>query len=124
MELGAFSVSLAVADLAASQRFYEALGFTVTGGDAGEHWLIMVNGTSVIGLFEGMFDSNILTFNPGLGRDLGPVDPFDDVRTIEAHLVAHGIEPVSRVDPESTEGPASLTLRDPDGNMILIDQFR
>ncbi len=124
MELGAFSVSLAVADLEASRHFYETLGFTVTGGDAAENWLIMVNGTTILGLFHGMFDSNILTFNPGLNNDMNEVDPFTDVRTIQAHLEANDVALTTSVDPESTEGPASITLRDPDGNVILIDQFR
>ncbi len=124
MELGAFSISLNVADLAASQRFYETLGFAVTGGDAEENWLIMANGTTIIGLFHGMFESNILTFNPGLNNDMEEVEPFTDVRTIASTLEAGGIELTAGIDPESTEGAASIVLTDPDGNVILIDQFR
>ncbi len=124
MELGAFSISLNVADLAASQRFYETLGFAVTGGDAEENWLIMANGTTIIGLFHGMFESNILTFNPGLNNDMEEVEPFTDVRTIASTLESGGIELTAGIDPESTEGAASIMLSDPDGNVILIDQFR
>ncbi len=124
MELGAFSISLNVADLAASQRFYETLGFAVTGGDAEENWLIMANGTTIIGLFHGMFESNILTFNPGLNNDMEEVEPFTDVRTIASTLESGGIELTAGIDPESTEGAASIMLTDPDGNVILIDQFR
>ena len=124
MELGAFSISLNVADVAASQRFYETLGFAVTGGDAEENWLIMANGTTIIGLFHGMFESNILTFNPGLNNDMEEVEPFTDVRTIASTLESGGIELTAGIDPESTEGAASIMLTDPDGNVILIDQFR
>ncbi len=124
LDLGAFSVSLTVQDLAASQAFYEHLGFTVTGGDADEHWLILINGTTIIGLFQGMFDRNILTFNPGLANDTTEVDPFTDVREIQSRLDAAGIEIQQRVDPDATSGPGSIMLADPDGNAILIDQFR
>ncbi len=124
MELGAFSISLDVADLTVSQQFYETLGFAVTGGDAEENWLIMANGTTIIGLFQGMFESNILTFNPGLNNDMEEVEPFTDVRTIASTLKAGGVELIAGVDPEATEGAASIMLADPDGNMILIDQFR
>ncbi len=124
MELGAFSISLAVKDLAASQAFYEKLGFSVTGGDPDEGWVILVNPPAVIGLFQGMFDQNILTFNPGLV--LGPDQPetFTDVREIQAALEAAGLELTETVDPDNTEGPAHITLVDPDGNPILIDQHR
>ena len=121
MELGAFSISLAVKDLAASRAFYEKLGFEVTGGDQ-EHYLIMVNGVSVIGLFQGMFEQNILTFNPGLGQDKSTLAEFQDVRDIRNELVAAGIEMTTDLDPES-DGPAHIAFMDPDGNPVLIDQF-
>ena len=121
MQLGAFSISLAVQDLAASRSFYEKLGFAVTGGD-GERYLMMVNGTTIIGLFQGLFDKNILTFNPGLAQDMSRVTDFTDVRDIRASLLADGVEIVTDTDPEAT-GPASIVVTDPDGNPILIDQF-
>ena len=121
MQLGAFSISLAVQDLAASRSFYEKLGFTVTGGD-GEKYLMMVNETTIVGLFQGLFDRNILTFNPGLAQDTSRVADFTDVRDIRASLLADGVEMVTDTDPEAT-GPASVVITDPDGNPILIDQF-
>ncbi|MYA64756.1 MAG: VOC family protein [Gemmatimonadetes bacterium] len=121
MQLGAFSISLAVKDLGASRSFYEKLGFSVTGGD-GEKYLMMINGTTIIGLFQGLFDRNILTFNPGLAQDTSRVDDFTDVRDIRASLVADGIEMSTDTDPEGT-GPASIVLVDPDGNPVLVDQF-
>ena len=125
MELGAFSISLTVKDLAASRAFYEALGFTQTGGD-GDHYLIMVNGGAIVGLFHGMFEKNILTFNPGLTVDRplseGPLPDFEDVRTIQAKLLEAGLELTEETDPDAT-GPAHITLIDPDGNPVLIDQF-
>lgn len=124
MELGAFSVSLTVADLAASKAFYEKLGFVETGGSADDGWLIMVNEPAVIGLFSGMFDRNILTFNPGLVLNGDQPDEFTDVRRIQDALEAAGLELGERVDPENPEGPAHITLTDPDGNPILIDQHR
>lgn len=124
MELGAFSVSLAVKDLAVSQAFYEKLGFAVTGGDAEEGWLIMVNTPAVIGLFQGMFEGNILTFNPGLVLGPDQPDDFTDVREIEAALVTAGVELGERVASDNPEGPAHITLIDPDGNAIMIDQHR
>lgn len=124
MELGAFSVSLAVADLERSRTFYEALGFEMTGGDPEHNYLIMANGTTLIGLFHGMFETNILTFNPGLTNSKEEVDPFTDVRTIQARLEEAGLELNDRVDPDNPEGPAHISLVDPDGNPILIDQFR
>ena len=124
MEFGAFSISLAVADIAASKAFYEKLGFVETGGDIEGGWLIMVNQPAVIGLFHGMFDKNILTFNPGLSVGVDQPEDFTDVREIQAKLIEAGIELQETVDPESREGPAHITLVDPDGNPILIDQHR
>ncbi|NNF27288.1 MAG: VOC family protein [Gemmatimonadetes bacterium] len=121
MELGAFSMSLAVKDLSASQAFYGKLGFEKTGGD-GESYLIMVNGTAVIGLFQGMFEKNILTFNPGLTQDKEQLASFTDVRDIRASLVEAGIEMTTDTDPDGT-GPAHIAFLDPDGNPVLIDQF-
>ena len=121
MQLGAFSISLAVKDLATSRSFYEKFGFEVTGGDD-KRYLIMVNGTTIIGLFQGLFDKNILTFNPGLAQDTSRIDDFTDVRDIRAALVADGIEVTTDTDPDAT-GPASVVITDPDGNPILIDQF-
>lgn len=121
MQLGAFSISLAVKDLGASRSFYEKLGFSVTGGD-GEKYLMMINGTTIIGLFQGLFERNILTFNPGLAQDTSRVEDFTDVRDIRASLVADGIEMSTDTDPEGT-GPASIVVADPDGNPVLVDQF-
>ena len=121
MELGAFSVSLTVKDLGLSRAFYEKLGFEQTGGD-GEHYLILVNGTTVLGLFQGMFDRNILTFNPGLSQTKEQLDDFTDIRELRDRLLAEGIELTTDLDPEST-GPASIAFVDPDGNPVLIDQF-
>lgn len=124
MELGAFSISLPVADLAASQQFYEALGFEVTGGDAKQNWLIMVNGPTVVGLFHGMFDRPMLTFNPGLELQDGvPTSgtPEVDVREIEERLLAAGI--TIDVAVEGKDGPGHLIIHDPDGNPVMIDQF-
>ena len=121
MNLGAFSVSLAVKDIAASRRFYEQLGFTVFGGDQKQNWLILKNGAHVIGLFQGMFSSNILTFNPGWDQDAKPVKGFTDVRELQRKLKADGLTLVTEAD-ESTKGPASFMLADPDGNTILFDQ--
>jgi lactoylglutathione lyase len=124
MNLGTFSISLAVKDLSASRAFYEKLGFSVVGGDAVQHWLILRNpGAVTIGLFQGMFDGNLLTFNPGWGAQAENVDPFDDVRDIQRRLEAQGLALASRADTTSS-GPASLTVVDPDGNVILIDQHR
>jgi catechol 2,3-dioxygenase-like lactoylglutathione lyase family enzyme len=123
MELGAFSVSLTVKDLAVSQDFYEKLGFEQVGGEMEQQYLIMKNGNAVIGLFQGMFDKNILTFNPGpaVGTRV-PLDDFTDVREIQAHLKEQGLDLDTECDPDS-EGPAHIVLNDPDGNPILIDQF-
>lgn len=121
MELGAFSISLAVKDLMASQKFYEKLGFVVFGGDASENWLILKNHDHVIGLFQGMFERNILTFNPGWDQNAQQLEAFMDVREIQRHLKDQNVELVAEAD-ETTEGPASLMIMDPDGNPILIDQ--
>ena len=121
MELGSFSVSLSVKDLEASRGFYEKLGFEQIGGDASENWLILRNGEHVIGLFHGMFEHNILTFNPGWDRSGNTLPDFDDVRDIQWMLMDQGLELTTTAD-ESTQGPASLMLLDPDGNPILIDQ--
>ena len=123
MELGAFSISLNVKDLAASQSFYEKLGFGVFGGDAAQNWLIMKNGACVIGLFQGMFEKNMLTFNPGWNSDAQPLDAFTDVRELQKALRAQGM-PIGNPADETTTGPASFMLVDPDGNPILIDQHR
>jgi lactoylglutathione lyase len=119
--LGAFSVSLAVQDLAASRAFYEQLEFEVVAGDATQHWLILRNGTVTIGLFQGMFERNILTFNPGWDAQARAVEEYTDVRDHQRRLKAKGFNPTSEADETST-GPASLLLVDPDGNPILIDQ--
>ena len=120
MELGAFSVSLAVKDLAASRTFYETFGFTAFGGN-GKNWLIMKNGPHLIGLFQGMFEKNILTFNPGWDQDAKAVDGFTDVRELQRRVKAAGITLVTEAD-ESTTGPASFVAVDPDGNPLLVDQ--
>ena len=121
MELGNFSISLAVKNLEVSRQFYEKFGFKVFGGDASQNWLIMKNGEHVIGLFQGMFDKNMLTFNPGWNSDAEKLDSFTDVREIQRELKAQGVSLLSEAD-ESTTGPASLIALDPDGNPILIDQ--
>lgn len=123
MQLGAFSVSLAVKDIQASFDFYQKLGFVQFHGDIEQKWLILKNGETVIGLFEGMFESNILTFNPGWDSSANNLDDFTDVREIQKHLKASGITLTSEAD-ESTSGPAEVTLVDPDGNVILLDQHR
>lgn len=120
MKLGAFSVSLSVKDLAASKAFYEKLGFEKFGGD-GQHYLIMKNGESLIGLFQGMFEGNILTFNPGWDSNANQLDEFDDVREIQRELKGQGVK-LEREADENTSGPASIVLIDPDGNAVLIDQ--
>lgn len=121
MELGAFSVSLAVKNIEASRNFYENLGFSVFHGDQSQGWLIMKNGDHLIGLFQGMFENNILTFNPGWNQDAEPLESFTDVRELQDGLRKAGIDLVSEAD-ESTTGPGSLMIADPDGNMILVDQ--
>ena len=121
MELGAFSVSLAVKDLQASRAFYEKFGFTAFAGDASQNWLILKNGTAVIGLFQGMFEKNILTFNPGWDGNAQLLASFTDVRELQRQLKAAGIQLMSEAD-ETTTGPASFVAVDPDGNPILLDQ--
>lgn len=122
LDLGAFSVSLTVADLQASREFYEKLGFAVSGGDAESHYLILANGEAIIGLFQGMFDRNILTFNPGLNNRMEQLDSYTDVRAIRASLEAAGLTPEQVTEP-ADEGPASFVVVDPDGNPVLVDQF-
>lgn len=121
MELGNFSISLAVKDIEASKRFYEKLGFTVFGGDQSQNWLIMKNGDHAIGLFQGMFENNILTFNPGWNDNAQPLGEFTDVRELQCQLKAQGVDLITEADENST-GPASFMIADPDGNTILIDQ--
>jgi len=121
MKLGNFSSSLAVKDLQASKTFYEKLGFAPIGGDEAQNWLILKNGDCVIGLFQGMFDRNMLTFNPGWAQGGEPLDDFTDVRELEASLKASGVEINKPVDPDTT-GPGSFVITDPDGNPILLDQ--
>ena len=121
MELGAFSVSLAVKDIEASRVFYEKLGFRVFAGDQSQNWLIMKNGETNIGLFQGMFDKNILTFNPGWSNNAQPLEEFTDIRELQRQLKDRGINMISEAD-ESSTGPASLMILDPDGNTILLDQ--
>lgn len=121
IELGAFSVSLSVKDLAASRAFYEKLGFVTLGGDADSGWLILRNGGTTIGLFQGMFEKNMLTFNPGWDAEANPLTDFADVREIQKRLREAGIEPQEPVA-EDGAGPASIIVVDPDGNPVLIDQ--
>ncbi len=121
MELGAFSVSLAVKDIEASKLFYEKLGFTVFAGDQSQNWLIMKNGQHAIGLFQGMFENNILTFNPGWNSEAQPLDEFTDIRELQRQLKERGVNMIVEADETST-GPASFMVVDPDGNTILVDQ--
>ena len=121
MNLGAFSVSLAVKDLEASRKFYEKLGFKVFAGDASQNWLILKNGDHAIGLFQGMFEKNILTFNPGWDSNAQKLDVFTDVRDLQRQLKAKGVAVQTEADETST-GPASFMVVDPDGNPILVDQ--
>lgn len=123
MNLGAFSVSLSVKDIEASRGFYQKLGFEAIGGNAEDNWLILRNGDHVIGLFQGMFERNILTFNPGWDQQCNETRSFTDVREIQRKLKAQGVTLTSEAD-ESSTGPASITLVDPDGNPVLIDQHR
>ena len=121
MKLGAFSISLSVKDIQASKSFYEKLGFNVFGGDINQNWLIIKNGDHVIGLFQGMFEKNTLTFNPGWDQNGQPLETFDDVRAIQRELKEQGVDISDEANP-NTEGPASFMVFDPDGNPILIDQ--
>src|SRR5262245_41941550 len=121
MELGAFSISLAVKDLEASSKFYEKFGFKVFGGDASQNWLILKNGDHVIGLFQGMFEKNILTFNPGWDQNAQKLAAFTDVRELQRQLKAEGVQLLAEAD-ESTTGPAHFMAVDPDENTILVDQ--
>lgn len=122
MKLGGFSISLSVKDIALSRSFYEKLGFAKFGGDEGQKWLILKNGETMIGLFEGMFPKNMLTFNPGWDQNGQNLDDFDDVRDIQKSLLTAGVKLDSQT--EGSEGPGSIMLTDPDGNPILIDQHR
>ncbi|AVF05613.1 MAG: hypothetical protein Devi2KO_19680 [Devosia indica] len=121
MQLGAFSVSLAVKDIAASRSFYEKLGFSAIMGEEAQNWLIMKNGDHVVGLFQGMFDKNILTFNPGWNADSEQLPDFTDIRKIQQSLKSSGIDVGTEIDPQSS-GPANFSVTDPDGNVILFDQ--
>jgi lactoylglutathione lyase len=121
MDLGTFSISLSVKDIDASRAFYERFGFEVFGGDATQNWLILKNSTAVIGLFQGMFEKNTLTFNPGWDSNATRLDAFTDIRELQRHLKAHGVELATEAD-ENTTGPASFVAIDPDGNPILVDQ--
>ena len=121
MKLGAFSISLSVADIQKSAAFYQQLGFEPFGGDIEQNWLILKNGDTLIGLFQGMFEGNMMTFNPGWDQNAQPEDEFDDVRQIQSRLKAAGISIDNEAD-ESSSGPASFSVADPDGNIILIDQ--
>ena len=121
MKLGAFSVSLSVKDIKISKLFYENLGFTVFGGNINQNWLIMKNENAIIGLFQGMFEKNILTFNPGWDQNAGKLESFTDVRQIQQELKAKGLKLDTEAD-ENSSGPASFIITDPDGNAILVDQ--
>jgi len=121
MELGAFSISLAVKDIEASRAFYEKFGFKAFVGDASQNWLIMKNGDHVIGLFQGMFEKNILTFNPGWDNNAQKLATFTDIRELQRELMAQGVQLQQQAD-ESATGPASFLAIDPDGNPILVDQ--
>jgi lactoylglutathione lyase len=123
MELGVFSVSLSVKDIHASKAFYEKLGFTVFGGDIAQNWLIMKNGDCLIGLFQGMFERTMLTFNPGWDTNAKNLATFTDVRELQKRLKAEGVEFATEAD-ETTTGPASFVITDPDGNPVLVDQHR
>lgn len=121
MQLGAFSISLAVKDIAASRAFYEKFGFETLGGNQDENWLILKNGDAVIGLFQGMFEGNLLTFNPGWDQAAKPVEPFTDVRELQRRLKEQGVALSPEAD-ETTTGPGYFSAVDPDGNVILVDQ--
>jgi catechol 2,3-dioxygenase-like lactoylglutathione lyase family enzyme len=122
MQLGAFSISLAVKDLAASRAFYEKFGFTAFGGDPSQNWLIMKNGDHIVGLFQGMFEKNMLTFNPGWDQNAQPLDGFTDVRELQRQLKAQGVRLETEADDSVATGPGSFIAIDPDGNPLLFDQ--
>lgn len=121
MKLGAFSLSLCVKDIQASKQFYENLGFSVFAGDIEKNYLIMKNNNAIIGLFQGMFEQNILTFNPGWDESANTLDSFDDIRDIQRQLKSNDVQLMTEAD-EDTSGPASFMVMDPDGNTILFDQ--
>lgn len=121
MSIGAFSISLAVKDIEQSKLFYQKLGFNVIGGEQSQNWLIMRNGDNSIGLFQGMFESNIMTFNPGWDKDCQPLESFTDVRQLLAQFKSQGVD-ITSESVENSSGPANFTMVDPDGNAILIDQ--
>ena len=123
MQVGAFSISLNVKDIHASKDFYEKIGFEVFGGDIGQNWLIMKNGNTVIGLFQEMFEKNMLTFNPGWDQNAQNLDAFTDIRELQRNLKAAGIPFTSEAD-ETSQGPASFIIEDPEGNPVLFDQHR
>lgn len=123
MQLGAFSISLAVKDIEASKAFYEKFGFKAFGGNVAQRWLIMKNGDHIIGLFQGMFEKNMLTFNPGWNQDAQNLESFTDIRELQRQLKAQGVTLMTEAD-ETTQGPASFVVVDPDGNPILVDQHR
>lgn len=123
MDLGVFSISLAVKDISASRRFYEQLGFAAFGGDEAQRWLIMKQGQTPVGLFQGMLEKNTLRFNPGWNADAASVDPFTDMRELHCRLKAQGMKLTQEAD-ESGSGPTFFTLEDPDGNPVLVDQHR
>lgn len=123
MDLGAFSISLTVKDIEASRAFYQMLGFEIVGGDISQNWLILKSGQHVIGLFQGMFEKNMLTFNPGWTNDATPLEAFTDVRELQRRLRAQGVEFIRQAD-ETTTGPDSFMIVDPDGNPVLFDQHR
>ncbi|WP_066298586.1 VOC family protein [Bacillus sp. FJAT-29937] len=123
MSIGAFSISLTVKDIHASKTFYEKLGFNAFGGNIDQNWLIMKNEDCIIGLFQGMFEKNILTFNPGWDENAEEVNPFKDVRVLQEELKEKGINFIQEANLE-TEGPSSFMIEDPDGNLILVDQHR
>ena len=123
MELGAFSISLAVQNLEQSRAFYEGLGFSMVGGDPEQNWLILRSGSTTIGLFQGMFEKNILTFNPGWDSDSSELAEFTDIRQLQKRITGANIEITSPIDSD-TEGPASFIVEDPDGNQIMFDQHR
>lgn len=124
MKLGAFSISLAVKDIKASREFYEKLGFTVFGGNQDDNWLMLQNGDATIGLFRGMFEDNLITFNPGWDQNAKELAEFTDVRDIQSSLKQSGLKLETEVDAEKASGPGHLVVLDPDGNTILIDQHR